>query len=167
MKEDNNILKDNSSGKIELLEERAIVSKDQHPTSRVIVSKQLRTKTVNVPVELTEEVLIIDAKYQDQDVRNYLEKSGDNNDIITYLEPMLSVKPQLTINGSTVSFDNGPIEIVLSRETATVQKQTYAVEDVAISKSVHTHKETISIDLKYEELDVTENSALKDDDVKR
>lgn len=39
---------------IELLEERAVVNKERIQAGQVHIQKHTRTKTVNVPVELTE-----------------------------------------------------------------------------------------------------------------
>ena len=39
---------------------------------------------------------------------------------------------------------------------AVIKKETYAVQDVAIEKSTHVHKDTFDVELKHEELNVQE-----------
>ena len=65
-------------------------------------------------------------------------------------------RPSITVNGTEMFLDQEPIEIVLSRQVAVIKKETYAVQDVAIEKSTHIHKDTFDVELKHEELDVKE-----------
>ena len=50
---------------LELLEERAEVQKQRVNTGKVILSKKIHTRTVNIPITLTEEHLVI--TYQQDD----------------------------------------------------------------------------------------------------
>ncbi len=143
-------------GNIELLEERAVVDKERLDVGKVTVSKQVRTKTVNIPVELVEEVLVIDTEYYDADSRQLLNSAASEADLVRHIEPTLSSKPSITVNGNQISLDQEPVEIVLSRQVAVIKKETYAVQDVAIEKSTHVHKDTFDVELKHEELDVEE-----------
>lgn len=143
-------------GNIELLEERAVVDKERLDVGKVTVSKQVRTKTVNIPVELVEEVLVIDTEYYDADSRQFLNSAASEADLVRHIEPTLSSKPSITVNGKQISLDQEPVEIVLSRQVAVIKKETYAVQDVAIEKSTHVHKDTFDVELKHEELEVKE-----------
>lgn len=143
-------------GNIELLEERAVVDKERLDVGKVTVSKQVRTKTVNIPVELVEEVLVIDTEYYDADSRQFLNSAASEADLVRHIEPTLSSTPSITVNGKQVSLDQEPVEIVLSRQVAVIKKETYAVQDVAIEKSTHVHKDTFDVELKHEELEVKE-----------
>lgn len=143
-------------GNIELLEERAVVDKERLDVGKVTVTKHVRTKTVNVPVELVEEVLVIDTDYYDADSRQFLNSTASEADLVRHIEPTLDSKPSITVNGKTVSLDQEPVEIVISRQVAVIKKETYAVQDVAIEKSTHIHKDTFDVELKHEELDVQE-----------
>lgn len=144
-------------GNIELLEERAVVDKERLDIGKVTVTKQTRTKTVNIPVELVEEVLVIDTEYYDADSKQFLDAAVANEaDLVRHIEPTLSSQPSITVNGKSVLLDQEPVEIVISRQMAVIKKETYAVQDVAIEKSTHVHKDTFDVELKHEELDVQE-----------
>ena len=143
-------------GTIELLEERAVVDKERLDIGKVTVTKQVRTKTINVPVELVEEVMVIETEYYDADSRQFLTTTARDEDLIRHIEPTLQSRPSITVNGSEMFLDQEPIEIVLSRQVAVIKKETYAVQDVAIEKSTHIHKDTFDVELKHEELDVKE-----------
>ncbi|SUD89945.1 YsnF/AvaK domain-containing protein [Psychrobacter phenylpyruvicus] len=143
-------------GNMELLEERAVVDKERLDVGKVTVTKHVRTKTVNVPVELVEEVLVIDTEYYDPDSRQLLNSTASEADLVRHIEPTLDSKPSITVNGKQVSLEHEPVEIVISRQVAVIKKETYAVQDVAIEKSTHIHKDTFDVELKHEELDVQE-----------
>lgn len=143
-------------GSIELLEERAVVDKERLDVGKVTVTKQVRTKTVNIPVELVEEVMVIETEYYDADSRQFLNTTAGEADLVRHIEPTLSNKPSITVNGTEVVLDQEPVEIVLSRQVAVIKKETYAVQEVAIEKSTHIHKDTFDVELKHEELDVKE-----------
>ena len=143
-------------GTIELLEERAVVDKERLDIGKVTVTKQVRTKTINVPVELVEEVMVIETEYYDADSRQFLTTTARDEDLIRHIEPTLQSRPSITVNGTEMFLDQEPIEIVLSRQVAVIKKETYAVQDVAIEKSTHIHKDTFDVELKHEELDVKE-----------
>ena len=144
-------------GNIELLEERAVVDKERLDIGKVTVTKQTRTKTVNIPVELVEEVLVIDTEYYDADSKQFLDAAVANEaDLVRHIEPTLSSQPSITVNGKSVLLDQEPVEIVISRQMAVIKKETYAVQDVAIEKSTHVHKDTFDVELKHEELNVQE-----------
>lgn len=143
-------------GTIELLEERAVVDKERLDIGKVTVTKQVRTKTINVPVELVEEVMVIETEYYDADSRQFLTTTASDEDLIRHIEPTLQSRPSITVNSTEMFLDQEPIEIVLSRQVAVIKKETYAVQDVAIEKSTHIHKDTFDVELKHEELDVKE-----------
>ncbi|WP_227429815.1 YsnF/AvaK domain-containing protein [Psychrobacter sp. I-STPA6b] len=150
-------------GRLELLEERAVVNKERLDVGKVIATKHVRKKTVNVPIELVEEVLTVTTTYQDVDSQAMLEGSYDDKEVIRHVEPTLDSIPSVTINGHKVQLGDEPIEIVLSRQVAVVTKETYVVQEIDIEKSVHTHKDTISVELQREELDVQEEGFLNHD----
>ncbi|WP_296404449.1 YsnF/AvaK domain-containing protein [Psychrobacter sp.] len=143
-------------GKIELLEERAVIDKERLDVGKVTVSKEIRTKTVNVPVELVEEVMVISTEYYDPDSRQLLTNVAREQDLVRHIEPTLTNKASITVNGTEVFLDQEPVEIVLSRQVAIIKKETYVVQDIAIEKSKHIHKDTFEVELKHEELEVKE-----------
>ena len=152
---------DNSNGGyLELLEERPVVNKERLDVGKVTVTKHFRTKTIQVPIELVEEYLTVRTDYQDSESQDLLSGSYDDKDIVRHLEPSLDSKAVVTINGTQVEIGDAPIEIVLSRQIATITKDTYVIQEVAIEKTTHTHTDSIEVELKHEELDVTEEGFL-------
>ena len=147
-------------GHIELLEERAVVQKERLDVGKVTVTKHQRTKSVTVPIELVEEVLTIRTEYQDAESQDLLTGSYDEKDILRHVEPTLGSTAVVTINGQKIEVGSEPVEIVISRQVATITKETYAIQDIDIEKSVHTHTDNITVELKHEELDVQEEGFL-------
>lgn len=147
-------------GHLELLEERAVVQKERLDVGKVTVTKHQRTKQVTVPIELVEEVLTIRTTYQDTDSQALLTGDYEEQDILRHVEPALDSTAVVTINGQKVELGSDPVEIVISRQVATITKETYAIQDIDIEKSVHTHTDNISVELQHEELDVQEEGFL-------
>lgn len=150
-------------GKLELLEERAVVHKERLDVGKVIATKHTRTKTVNVPIELVEEVLTVTTTYEDADSQSLLQGDYNDEDVIRHVEPVLDSTATVTINGHRVEVGDEPIEIVLSRQVAIINKETHVVQEVEIEKTVHTHKDSIAVELQREELDIQEEGFLSHD----
>ena len=153
------IIKD-GGGYLELLEERPVVNKERLDIGRVTVTKHRRTKMIEVPIELIEEYITVQTEYHDAQSRDLLSGNYDDKNILRHVEPSLDSKAVITVNDQQVAIGDAPIEIVISRQVATITKQTYAIQEVAINKSVHTHVDTIEVELKHEELDVQEEGFL-------
>ena len=147
-------------GHLELLEERPVINKERLDVGKVTVTKHSRTKTVEVPIELVEEYITIRTEYHDAESQDLLSGNYDDKDILRHVEPSLDSKAVVTINGKQVEIGDEPIDIVLSRQVATITKDTYAIQDIEINKSTHVHTDSIQVELKHEELDVTEEGLL-------
>ena len=150
----------NKGGYLELLEERPVVNKERLDVGKVTVTKHSRTKTIQVPIELVEEYITVRTDYNDSESQDLLSGSYDDKDILRHVEPSLDSKAVVTINGKQVEIGDAPIEIILSRQVATITKDTYVIQEVAIEKTTHTHTDSIEIELKHEELDVNEEGYL-------
>ena len=147
-------------GRLELLEERPVINKERLDVGKVTVTKHSRTKTVEVPIELVEEYITIRTEYHDAESQDLLSGNYDEKDILRHVEPSLDSKAVVTINGKQIEIGDEPIDIVLSRQVATITKDTYAIQDIEINKSTHVHTDSIQVELKHEELDVTEEGLL-------
>ncbi|MGB6925945.1 YsnF/AvaK domain-containing protein [Psychrobacter sp.] len=147
-------------GHLELLEERPVINKERLDVGKVTVTKHARTKTVEVPIELVEEYITIRTEYNDAESQDLLSGNYDEKDILRHVEPSLDSKAVVTINGKQIEIGDEPIDIVLSRQVATITKDTYAIQDIEINKSTHVHTDSIQVELKHEELDVTEEGLL-------
>lgn len=147
-------------GHLELLEERPVINKERLDVGKVTVTKHARTKTLNVPIELVEEYITIRTDYHDAESQDLLSGNYDEKDILRHVEPSLDSKAVVTINGKQIEVGDEPIEIVVSRQVATITKDTYVIQEIDIDKSTHVHTDSIQVELKHEELDVTEEGFL-------
>ena len=147
-------------GNLELLEERPVINKERLDVGKVTVTKHARTKTINVPIELVEEYITIRTDYHDAESQDLLSGNYDEKDILRHVEPSLDSKAVVTINGKQIEVGDDPIEIVVSRQVATITKDTYVIQEIDIDKSTHVHTDSIQVELKHEELDVTEEGFL-------
>ena len=155
-----NLENTDKSGYLELLEERPVVNKERLDVGKVTVTKHSRTKTIQVPIELVEEYITVRTDYHDSESQDLLSGNYDDKDILRHVEPSLDSKAVVTINGKQVEIGDTPIEIILSRQVATITKETYVIQEVAIEKTTHTHTDSIEVELKHEELDVNEEGYL-------
>ena len=157
----NDIGKSNHNvGHLELLEERPVINKERLDVGKVTVTKHARTKTIDVPIELVEEYITIRTEYHDAKSQDLLSGNYDEKDILRHIEPSLDSKAVVTVNGKQIEIGDEPIEIVLSRQVATITKDTYAIQEIDINKTTHTHTDSIQVVLKHEELDVKEEGFL-------
>ena len=150
-------------GHLELLEERPVVHKERLDVGSVTVTKHVRTKVIDVPIELVEEYLVVETAYNDAESQDLLTGNFDDKDILRHVEPSLDSKAVITINGKHVEIGESPLEIILSRQVATITKDTYAIQEINIEKRIHTHTDSIQVDLQHEELEVIEEGLLQHD----
>lgn len=149
-----------NGGYLELLEERPVINKERLDVGKVTVTKHRRTKTIEVPIELVEEYITVRTDYQDAESQDLLSGDYDDKDILRHVEPSLDSKAVVTINGKQVEIGDAPIEIVLSRQVATITKDTHVIQEIEINKTTHTHTDSIQVALQHEELDVHEEGYL-------
>ena len=149
-----------NGGYLELLEERPVINKERLDVGKVTVTKHRRTKTIEVPIELIEEYITVRTDYQDAESQDLLSGDYDDKDILRHVEPALDSKAVVTINGKQVEIGDAPIEIVLSRQVATITKDTHVIQEIEINKTTHTHTDSIQVALQHEELDVKEEGYL-------
>lgn len=149
-----------NGGYLELLEERPVINKERLDVGKVTVTKHRRTKIIEVPIELVEEYITVRTDYQDAESQDLLSGDYDAKDILRHVEPSLDSKAVVTINGKQVEIGDAPIEIVLSRQVATITKDTHVIQEIEINKTTHTHTDSIQVALQHEELDVKEEGYL-------
>ena len=159
----NNLENTGNGGYLELLEERPVINKERLDVGKVTVTKHTRTKTIDIPIELIEEYITVRTDYYDAESQDLLSGNYDDKDILRHVEPSLDSRAVVTINGKQIEIGDAPIEIVLSRQVATITKDTHVIQEVQINKSTHTHTDSIQVELKHEELDVSEEGFLAHD----
>ena len=156
----NNLKKKKNGGYLELLEERPVINKERLDVGKVTVTKHTRTKTIDVPIELVEEYITVRTDYYDAESQDLLSGKYDDKDILRHVEPSLDSRAVITINGKQIEMGAEPIEIILSRQVATITKDTHVIQEVEINKTTHTHTDSIQVEVKHEELEVTEEGFL-------
>lgn len=134
---------------LELLAERPKVNVERMASGSVRFSKQVRSETINVPVTLTQEVLVIDYVENPQLNASDLVKIADNTKNASHV----------VINGNVVNLLEKPQEIILSQQIARVSIESIINENVTLSTKATTHVEQIPVTLRHEEL-VTEEVKL-------
>ena len=156
----NNLEDTKNGGYLELLEERPVINKERLDVGKVTVTKHTRTKTIDVPIELVEEYITVRTDYYDAESQDLLSGKYDDKDILRHVEPSLDSRAVVTINGKQIEMGAEPIEIILSRQVATITKDTHVIQEVEINKTTHTHTDSIQVEVRHEELDVTEEGFL-------
>lgn len=147
-------------GTLELLEERANVLKDKVVAGKVTIKKNIRTRTVDVPITLEEEYLTVQVSQGDEYTQAFLAGAYDEKDVIAHFD---DTKPNtVTINGKPLLAGES-VEIVLSRQVAIVTKKTHVVEEVALHTYTDTQMHTLATELRREELHVEGEDYLKKD----
>lgn len=158
--QNNTLANTSNGGHLELLEERPVINKERLDVGKVTVTKHARTKTIEVPIELVEEYITVRTEYHDSASQDLLSGSYDDKDILRHVEPSLDSKAVVTVNGKQIEVGDEPIEIILSRQVATITKDTHVIQEVDVNKTTHTHTDSIQVELKHEELDVAEEGFL-------
>lgn len=156
----NNLEDKKNGGYLELLEERPVINKERLDVGKVTVTKHTRTKTIDVPIELVEEYITVRTDYYDAESQDLLSGKYDDKDILRHVEPSLDSRAVITINGKQIEMGAEPVEIILSRQVATITKDTHVIQEVEINKTTHTHTDSIQVEVKHEELEVTEEGFL-------
>ncbi|GGL97280.1 YsnF/AvaK domain-containing protein [Deinococcus aerophilus] len=120
-------------GTLELREERPVVQKEREVVGAVNVSREVRRETVQVPVELVTEVLVI-------------EHTAGNHAV--------------TLDGTPLA-PGERREMLIYREEAQVHKQVVVSEQVSVSKRQAVETRTFDTTLAREELVVQEEGEIK------
>lgn len=146
-------LRDLNANTLELLAEVPQVAKERVVTGNVKLSKQVKTQIINVPVTLTQEILVIEHQAQPQSLQQ--------DELVKVIHDNPALVSTITIDGKPVTLDDNPIEIVLSQQIAKVAIETQVTENVKVVTTTQTYEETIPVTLRHEEL-VTEEVKLDD-----
>jgi stress response protein YsnF len=144
---------------LELLAERPLIDIQRVVTGTVKFSKQVRTQTVNVPVTLTQEVLVIEhTGYDNPILANQLTGiSLTDKDLVKIVAPKTTTNTShIMINGEPVTVTDKPLEVVISQQVATVSISTEVAEQVNITTKAHSYEQTVPVTLRHEELVVEE-----------
>ena len=139
-------LREDTSNTLELLAERPQVQIERFIKDNIKLSKKIISQTVNVPVTLNQEVLVIE--------HVFAQPSTSQDNLVSVVTNNVNV-PQLMVNGQAITLGDTPIEIPLLQQTAKVNIETIVAEKVQLMTQNVSHETQIPVTLRHEEL-VTE-----------
>lgn len=139
-------LREDATNTLELLAERPQVQIERFIKDTIKLSKKTISQTINVPVTLNQEVLVIEHVFP--------QHTANNDDLVSVVTNNVNV-PQLMVNGQAITLCNTPIEIPLLQQTAKVNIETIVAEKVQLTTQNVSHESHIPVTLRHEEL-VTE-----------
>lgn len=139
-------LREDTTNTLELLAERPQVQIERFIKDNIKLSKKIISQTVNVPVTLNQEVLVIE--------HVFAKPSTSQDNLVSVVTNNVNV-PQLMVNGQAITLGDTPIEIPLLQQTAKVNIETIVAEKVQLMTQNVSHETQIPVTLRHEEL-VTE-----------
>ena len=139
-------LREDTTNTLELLAERPRVQIERFVKDNIKLSKKIISQTVNVPVTLNQEVLVIE--------HVFAQPNAPHDNLVSVVTNNVNV-PQLMVNGQAITLGDTPIEIPLLQQTAKVNIETIVAEKVQLMTQNVSHETQIPVTLRHEEL-VTE-----------
>ena len=142
-------LREDTTNTLELLAERPQVQIERFVKDNIKLSKKIISQTVNVPVTLNQEVLVIE--------HVFAQPNAPHDNLVSVVTNNVNV-PQLMVNGQAITLGDTPIEVPLLQQTAKVNIETIVAEKVQLMTQNVSHETQIPVTLRHEEL-VTEKVA--------
>ena len=142
-------LREDTTNTLELLAERPQVQIERFIKDNIKLSKKIISQTVNVPVTLNQEVLVIE--------HVFAQPNAPHDNLVSVVTNNVNV-PQLMVNGQAITLGDTPIEIPLLQQTAKENIETIVAEKVQLMTQNVSHETQIPVTLRHEEL-VTEKVA--------
>lgn len=141
--------------RMELLAEKPQLTVHKVSTGQVHIKKVVRQRTVEIPVTLTEEVLVIEYRqtaFQSNTTQaTTAERTGE-----LQLNDVAKTRPTIILNGETIILESHQsIEIPLYTEQAVIHKNIVVTEQIDIGKTVQKQQQQYPINLQHEELEIT------------
>lgn len=139
-------LREDTNNTLELLAERPQVQIERFIKDNIKLSKKIISQTVNVPVTLNQEVLVVE--------HVFAQPSTSQDNLVSVVTNNVNV-PQLMVNGQAITLGDTPIEIPLLQQIAKVNIETIVAEKVQLMTQNVSHETQIPVTLRHEDL-VTE-----------
>ena len=139
-------LREDTTNTLELLAERPQVQIERFVKDNIKLSKKIISQTVNVPVTLNQEVLVVE--------HVFAKPNTSHDNLVSVVTNNVNV-PQLMVNGQAITLGDTPIEIPLLQQIAKVNIETIVAEKVQLMTQNVSHETQIPVTLRHEEL-VTE-----------
>ena len=139
-------LREDNNNTLELLAEHPQVQIERFVKDNIKLSKKIISQTVNVPVTLNQEVLVIEHVFS--------QANAPHDNLVSVVTNNVNV-PQLMVNGQAITLGDTPIEVPLLQQIAKVNIETIVAEKVQLMTQNVSHETQIPVTLRHEEL-VTE-----------
>ena len=139
-------LREDTTNTLELLAERPRVQIERFVKDNIKLSKKIISQTVNVPVTLNQEVLVIEHVFS--------QANAPHDNLVSVVTNNVN-EPQLMVNGQAITLGDTPIEVPLLQLIAKVNIETIVAEKVQLMTQNVSHETQIPVTLRHEEL-VTE-----------
>ena len=136
-------LREDTTNTLELLAERPQVQIERFVKDNIKLSKKIISQTVNVPVTLNQEVLVIE--------HVFAKPNAPDDNLVSVVTNNINV-PQLMVNGQAITLGDTPIEIPLLQQIAKVNIETIVAEKVQLMTQNVSHETQIPVTLRHEEL---------------
>ena len=136
-------LREDTTNTLELLAERPQVQIERFIKDNIKLSKKIISETVNVPVTLNQEVLVIE--------HVFAKPNAPDDNLVSVVTNNINV-PQLMVNGQAITLGDTPIEIPLLQQIAKVNIETIVAEKVQLMTQNVSHETQIPVTLRHEEL---------------
>lgn len=136
-------LREDNNNTLELLAEHPQVQIERFVKDNIKLSKKIISQTVNVPVTLNQEVLVIE--------HVFAKPSTSQDNLVSVVTNNINV-PQLMVNGQAITLGDTPIEIPLLQQIAKVNIETIVAEKVQLMTQNVSHETQIPVTLRHEEL---------------
>lgn len=138
---------------LELLAERAQVEIEKIATGELTVRKEIRSQTVNVPITLRQELLIIE--HHPGAPLAHLAEPNDGTRLVQIDQAEVLPHTIVNLNGQPHDLDQAPLTLVLSQEVAKINVHTVVAERVQIGTEQKQFDKQLDVTVRHEEL-VTE-----------
>ena len=136
-------LREDNNNTLELLAEHPQVQIERFVKDNIKLSKKIISQTVNVPVTLNQEVLVIE--------HVFAKPNAPDDNLVSVVTNNINV-PQLMVNGQAITLGDTPIEIPLLQQIAKVNIETIVAEKVQLMTQNVSHETQIPVTLRHEEL---------------
>ena len=135
---------------LELLAERAMVEIEQLAVGELTLRKEVRTQTVNIPITLRQEVLIIE--HHAGAPLQHLSEAAESSRLVQIEQSEQLPHTIINLNGEPHDLDQQPLTLILSQEVAKVNVHTVVAENIRIATEQKNFDKQLNVSLRHEEL---------------
>lgn len=135
---------------LELLAEHARVEIEQLAVGELTLRKEMRTQTVNIPITLRQEVLIVE--HHAGAPLQHVSQATDSSRLVQIEQLEQLPHTIIKLNGEPHDLDQQPLTLILSQEIAKVNVHTVVAEHIRIATEHKNFDKQLNVSLRHEEL---------------